>query len=233
MDFFLGITNKCNLSCPWCAHKRLRNRNLSYEMTKEEFDKWYLYTKEADYHFDSICINGFGEPTCFSDIKLLKYILVKCRSFTNNVNLLTNGTNIPILKEILPFIDNVQISVWDDNISYHHLQNEFPHKIHLNTNIRCHDVSTPFTEHTSTKISICGCHGIGYSMGIVFLVCGTWCPEIRMDDIHHTRLKENYLSTLDDKLGTTSFDMCYKCHANTSIPYKLYGENEWKYDMIQ
>lgn len=233
MDFFLGITNKCNLSCPWCAHKRIRNRNITYEMSKEEFDTWYELTKKSGYYFDSICINGFGEPTCFSEIKLLKYFLVKCRSFTNEVNLLTNGTNATVLKELIPFIDNVQISVWNDDTNYYSLHSEFPQKVHLNTNIRCHDVSTQFTEHSSTKVVKCGCPGIGYSMGIIFLVCGTWCPEIIMNDVYHTSLKINYLSTLDKNIGLTAFDMCSRCHANTSIPYKLYGENEWKYDMIQ
>lgn len=199
-------------------------------MTKEEFDTWYQTTKNSNYNFDNICINGFGEPTCFSNIQLLKYILVKLRNLTNEVNILTNGSNIDILLELLPFIDNVKISVWNDCKNLTKLQEEYPHKIHLERNIRCHDIRTPYTKLTSKKVVSCGCSGVGYSMGIVFLACGTWCPEIRLDDIHHTTLKNDYLSSLDEHFGTTSYPMCYHCHANTSIPYKLYGEEEWKFD---
>lgn len=220
VDFFLGITNKCNLNCPWCAHYKLRMMNESYEMSKEEFEKWYQCTKKSGYFFESIDFNGLGEPTLYTDIDFLCYMLIKCREFTNEINVLTNGTRQNIIKKILPLCDNINVSVWTKLYNYETIS---PQKIHMRKNIQCHDMRKPVS--SMGKIGndiICGCSGCGYTMNIVFLVCGTWCPEIRIDNLYHTNLRPYYLSTLDENYGKAAYPMCRKCWANTSIPYALW-----------
>lgn len=220
VDFFLGITNKCNLQCPWCAHVHLRKINLSYEMKLEEFESWYNITKKAGYYFRSIDFNGLGEPTLYNDIDILRYMLVKCRYFTNEINVLTNGTRPDIVKKIVHLCDNINVSVWGDAQP---LDKIYPSKVHMRKSIELHDMrrQVRYDGRTGKDIA-CGCSGCGYTMGIIFLVCGTWCPEIRLDDIHHTILKDDYLSYLDKNYGTASFGMCARCWGNTSIPYNIY-----------
>lgn len=230
MDFFLGITNKCNLSCPWCAHKRLRDLEPNYEMSQREFEKWYQYTKSAGYTFESIDFNGLGEPTCYSDVDFFKYMIIRSRRFTDNVNILTNGINVSVLEKIMLFVDNVTISVWNETTEMSELQNKYPKKVHLRKDIEKHDVSSAYTEFKSERITTCGCSGCGYTMNTVFLVCGTWCPQINKNGLYHTDLKEEYLHTLDEQYGTTAYEMCKRCHANVSIQYRLYGEKEWRYN---
>lgn len=223
MDFFLGITNRCNLSCPWCAHKRLRELEPNYEMSPQEFELWYQYTRKAGYTFESIDFNGLGEPTCYSDIDFLRYMIIRCGRFTDSVNILTNGMNYHVLEEIMPFVTHVTISVWRETEFMNELQNKYPRKVHLRKNIEKHDLTNPYTEEISTEITTCGCSGCGYTMNTVFLVCGTWCPQINKNGLYHTNLKENYLQTLDKRYGTTAFEMCKRCHANKSIAYKVYN----------
>lgn len=223
MDFFLGITNKCNLSCPWCAHSRLRNIDPHYEMSSKEFNRWYDLTKKAGYTFESIDINGLGEPTCYSDIDFLTYMLIRCGRFSDNVNILTNGLNLDALERVIPFCSNVEISLWVEREDIIEFAKKHPLKVHLHKDIVKHDVSNPYTEETSSIVTKCGCSGCGYTMNTVFLVCGTWCPKIVKDDLYHTTLKEDYLQTLNKQYGLTAFDMCKRCHANTAIPYKIYG----------
>lgn len=222
MDFFLGITNKCNLSCPWCAHRRLRDMNPSYEMSELEFNRWYELTKKACYTFEGIDINGLGEPTCYSDQDFLKYMIIRCGRFTNTINILTNGTNINVLEKIIPFVTNVEVSLWEESEELLEFSKRYP-KVHLHKDIVRHNISTPRTTMTSMERVRCGCSGCGYTMNTIFLVCGTWCPEIVKNGIYHTDLKENYLETLSKDYGWTAFEMCHKCHANVSIPYEIYG----------
>jgi uncharacterized radical SAM superfamily Fe-S cluster-containing enzyme len=224
MNFFLGVTNKCNMTCKWCAHQRIRNENPTYEMSKEEFFLWQRYTKKASYQFDTICIMGFGEPTCYSDIDFLKYILISSRSFSRQIELLSNGKNVRILKELVKHCDIINISVWDD-IDNELLELSKQYKqIHFRTNIKLHDVSTKYTEIESNEYSKCGCSGCGYSMNTVFLACGTWSPEIVKNGIYHSELKDYYLDKLDKNYGYTAYEMCKRCHANTSIPYKPFNK---------
>lgn len=221
MDFFIGITNKCNMSCPWCAHKKLRDISPSYEMSKEEFEKWYNCTKKAGYYFESIDFNGLGEPTLYTDTEFLLYMLKKCRDFTNEVNILTNGTKIDILKKVIALCDNINISEWKKTDNIDELEHLFPHKVHVRRNIVLHDMRYPV--HVVGKVDndiVCGCSGCGYTMETVFLVCGTWNPYIVYNGLSHTKLNDNYLSTLDEHYGSASYPMCSGCWANTSIPYK-------------
>ena len=230
MDFFLGITNKCNLNCSWCAHYRLRKLDPLYCISENEFNIWSEYTQSAGYHFKTININGLGEPTCYPDIKFLQYILIRSHKFCNTLHLLTNGINVDVLKLILPFIDEITISMWPNSKehwkdielfkSYHET------KIHLRYNIECHDIKEHFSTSKSNKITKCGCYGPGYTMNTVFLACGTWAPSINKNGLYHTDLKEYYLDSLSSKLGTTSFRMCESCWANTGIPYKIIKHNE-------
>ena len=231
MDFFLGITNKCSLSCPWCAHRRLRDSNPTYEMSPKEFEQWYSLTKKAGYTFECIDFNGLGEPTCYSDIDYLKYMLIRSGRFTDNVTLLTNGLNIDVLEQLVNFCTNIEVSLWVEREEILEFSRKYS-KVHLRKNIVKHDIRNSYTEHTSSQITTCGCSGCGYTMDTIFLVCGTWCPQIIKDGTYHTDLKDNYLQTLSKDYGKTAFDMCKKCHANVSIPYKLYGENEWHYNTI-
>ena len=129
MDFFLGITNKCNFSCEWCDHRRLRNINPNYEMSKDEFNIWYDITNKAGYYFDSIDINGLGEPTLYSDIDFLVYMIIKLHKFTRTVNVLTNGSKTNIIKKIIPFCENINVSCWKNDDYYfdlNRLQIDYP-----------------------------------------------------------------------------------------------------------
>lgn len=226
MDFFLGITNKCNLSCPWCAHKNLINLDKEYEMSENEFETWFNYTKKAKYFFESIDFNGLGEPTQFSNISLFKYMLIKCRKFTTEINILSNGTNLDYLSELLPFVDNINISMWKQTKNKWNEIEVFANrnkKVHLKYDIELHDIRNKVdSEYSYGKNIKCGCSGCGYTMDTVFLVCGTWCPSIVKNDLYHTELKENYLSTLSEYYDYAAFPMCSSCWANTSIPYKKY-----------
>ena len=225
MDFFLGITNKCNLNCYWCAHKHLRNLNINYEMSKKEFETWLFYTKKSGYFFDCIDFNGLGEPTCYPDLDFFRYMLIKCKKIASTVNILTNGVNINILQKILYFCDHISVSVWNNtNLEeLEKLQSEYFKKIHLKKNIIKHKICYPIIKKYTNINSICGCCGCGYTMNTVFLLCGTWCPKIIKNDVYHTELKEYYLSTLNkNELGLAIHNMCKECYANTSIPYTIY-----------
>ena len=225
MDFFLGITNKCNLSCSWCAHQRLRNLEPEYEMTETEYNKFHLYTTKAGYVFNNLNINGLGEPTCHSDQKLVHYILIRSRKFSRNINLLSNGLNLKTLSSYILFVDSITISMWNTTKYYwgeiEKFQKKYESKVHLRYNIECHNLKEPYSVHKSTKVVPCGCFGPGYTMGTVFLVCGTWAPEIVKNNLYHTDLKEYYLDSLSPYIGTTKFKMCESCWANTAIPYEV------------
>lgn len=221
MDFFLGITNLCNLECELCAHRRLREVQPTYVMQPREFEKWYRYTDAAGYRFSAVDFNGLGEPTLYPDIDFFKYMLIRVRRFTPQVNILTNGTRPEVLEKLLPFVSNITISKWQDYSQYHQgidwLASVHPHKVHVREHIPCHDMREEVSEPTPGEI--CGCSGPGYTMGTVFLNCGTWCPSISCDGIHHSLLTENYLGDIMTT-GLAIYGMCQRCWANTSVPYK-------------
>ena len=222
MDFFLGITNKCNLSCPWCSHRNIRSLDPDYEMGKKEFEKWYTLTKKSGYIFDSIDFNGLGEPTCYSDTDFLRYMIIKCSKFTNSVNILSNGTNIDVLRKMAPFC-NISISLWKESKEIDSFENEFPSRVFVKRNIVKHDLTKKVGKRIKYDF-ICGCSGCGYTMGTVFLTCGTWAPKIVKNNLYHTYLKPNYLRTLSKYYGRSVFGMCSRCHANTDLEYTEFEE---------
>ena len=226
IDFFLGITNKCNLRCPWCAHGHLRRLNETYEMSVDEFERWFDITKSAGYYFESIDFNGLGEPTEYSDFEFLQYMLVRSRTFSGSVNILTNGMNFAKLEKLVPLCDNMNISVYPNNIQmlkeFRKFESVYPSRVHVRENIILHDFRETPKIRDSNSISVCGCSGCGYTMGTVFLVCGTWCPEIVKNDVYHCDLKPYYLDSLDAQYGYCAYDMCKRCHANTHAEYKKY-----------
>ncbi|MBI4143899.1 radical SAM protein [Candidatus Woesearchaeota archaeon] len=96
------VTNRCNLSCPYCIWKR----NEPDKMSKEQIKKFYNEAKQEG--FKGVFIWG-GEPLLREDIP---EILEHAKSLKWNVSMATNGEMLEEKAEkIAPYLDTILISI--------------------------------------------------------------------------------------------------------------------------
>ncbi len=99
------FTGGCNFRCPFCHNPELVVR------TKQplEEEKILYELKKRKKFIDGVCISG-GEPTLHKNLKCL---IKKIKALGLKVKLDTNGTNPPILKELLDegLVDYVAMDV--------------------------------------------------------------------------------------------------------------------------
>ena len=87
------FTSGCNFACPFCHNAGL-GKGIEPEIPHEEI---FAYLRKRKGVLDAVCISG-GEPTIHPD--LTPFIsTIKDMGFL--VKLDTNGTNLPVLKELV------------------------------------------------------------------------------------------------------------------------------------
>ena len=103
----LNITNRCNLSCPWCYNRKRKTTEMPIEFLMRRIaQSRFMYTKDA-----SFIILG-GEP--FIDAERLMYAIRKAESvFQRPVLLSTNGTllNRDIIRKLSRRSVEIQVSL--------------------------------------------------------------------------------------------------------------------------
>ena len=101
------FTPGCNFACPFCHNSSLvTNIQNIDEITKEDV---YEHLRKRAGIIDSIVVSG-GEPTLQPD---LVDFIKELRKFPISIKLDTNGTNLPILKELVEdnLIDYVAMDI--------------------------------------------------------------------------------------------------------------------------
>jgi len=88
---YIEITNVCNLNCSFCS----RTKKAKKAMTSDEFE---IVLKKIDNYTDYIYLHVQGEPLLHPK---LEQILKLCDKYQKKVNIVTNGTLIGRVKDIL------------------------------------------------------------------------------------------------------------------------------------
>ncbi|MBN1257820.1 MAG: radical SAM protein [Planctomycetes bacterium] len=100
----LSLTNRCNLSCPWCSDSNLRQQamvDLSYETLQE------LVRDLKAHGTKGIVIEGGGEPTLYKHFnELVEFIAAQGLS----IGLITNGVLFPY-RDLVKHFSWIRISL--------------------------------------------------------------------------------------------------------------------------
>lgn len=105
----------CNFRCPFC-----HNADLvldTYNCHPIPFEEILDYLSKQKRKLEAVCISG-GEPTLMRD---LKEKIIKIKELGYLVKLDTNGTNLPIVKDLVDnkLIDYVAMDIKNSEKDYH------------------------------------------------------------------------------------------------------------------
>ena len=108
----IGITNLCNLNCPWCIAKYDKRPHEKIKNKVIPTDAIDIIINHIQLHNDKkICLSG-GEPLLFPDIT--KYFIEKLRlRFDNNIAIEVTTNGLLLTEDLVKFFNmyNVQLNM--------------------------------------------------------------------------------------------------------------------------
>lgn len=129
MEYFIFITNQCNLNCEYCSVAIDKNDRPKTPTYSPEELHHFINAEEIKYNQSDVSLYFFGgEPTLYYDqiIKFIAYFTERKTTLNYNFTLHTNGlllSNIP--KYIIKNIDLIMLSFNYDKIPRYNLKNSY------------------------------------------------------------------------------------------------------------